>query len=46
LKALSTAETTQPVVKRKMAVYSRFMDMLLVEAFSDFPTTTGMTKKF
>jgi hypothetical protein len=32
--------TRQPVVKREMTVYRRFMDMLLVEAVSDFPATT------
>jgi hypothetical protein len=42
---LSTAVTIQPVVKREMAVYRRFMDMLLVEAVSDFPATTGNDEK-
>jgi hypothetical protein len=28
-----------------MAVYSRFMDMLLVEAVSDFPAITGNDEK-
>jgi len=38
---LSIAVTIQPVGKTEMAVYRRLMDMLLVEAVSDFPATTG-----
>jgi hypothetical protein len=44
-KVLSIAVTTQPVGKTEMAVYRRFMDMLLVEAVSDFPATTGNDEK-
>jgi hypothetical protein len=44
-KVLSTVVTIQPVVKKEMAVYRRFMDMLLVEAVSDFPATTRNDEK-
>jgi len=42
---LSIAVTIQPVGKTEMAVYRRLMDMLLVEAVSDFPATTGNDEK-